>query len=68
MLVPPSLVSEIEREGLPYRVGGEPPRAVIDETWQRVRATGCAPILLFGSPVSTGRPSSQLRPGSCRRR
>jgi UDP:flavonoid glycosyltransferase YjiC (YdhE family) len=38
VLVPPSLVSEIEREGLPYEVGGEPPRAVIDETWQRVRA------------------------------
>src|ERR1700748_3103712 len=38
VLVPPSLAAEIEREGLPYEVGGEPPRAVIDETWQRVRA------------------------------
>jgi hypothetical protein len=36
--VPPSLVSEIERQGLAYEVGGEPPRAVIDETWARVRA------------------------------
>jgi UDP:flavonoid glycosyltransferase YjiC (YdhE family) len=37
VLVPPSLVSEIERAGLPYEVGGEPPRAVIDQTWERVR-------------------------------
>jgi UDP:flavonoid glycosyltransferase YjiC (YdhE family) len=37
VLVPPSLVPEIEREGLAYEVGGEPPRAVIDDTWQRVR-------------------------------
>ena len=32
VLVSPSLVSEIEREGLAYEVGGEPPRAVIDQT------------------------------------
>jgi UDP-N-acetylglucosamine:LPS N-acetylglucosamine transferase len=38
VLVPPSLVKEIEREGLPYEVGGEPPRAVIEATWERVRA------------------------------
>jgi hypothetical protein len=38
VLVPPSLIPEIEREGLPYEVGGEPPRALIDETWGRVRA------------------------------
>src|SRR5450755_936304 len=38
VLVPPSLVSAIERERLPYEVGDEPPRAVIDETWARVRA------------------------------
>jgi hypothetical protein len=38
VLVPPSLVVEIEREGLPYEVGGEPPQAVIDEIWTRVRA------------------------------
>ena len=37
VLVPPSLVAEIEREDLPYAVGEEPPRAVIDETWDRVR-------------------------------
>src|SRR6202012_3117451 len=38
VLVPPSLAAEIDRQGLPYEGGGEPPRAVIDETWQRVRA------------------------------
>jgi UDP:flavonoid glycosyltransferase YjiC (YdhE family) len=37
VLIPPSLVTEIEREGLPYEVGGEPPRAVIEERWERVR-------------------------------
>ena len=38
VLVPPSLAEEIEREGLAYEIGREPPRAVIDETWERVRA------------------------------
>jgi hypothetical protein len=38
VLIPPSLVTEIEREGPPYEVGGEPPRAVIDERWERVRS------------------------------
>jgi UDP:flavonoid glycosyltransferase YjiC (YdhE family) len=38
VVVPPSLAAEIEREGLRFEVGGEPPRAVIDETWERVRA------------------------------
>ncbi len=37
VLVPPSLVAEVEREDLPYEVGGEPPRSVIDDTWARVR-------------------------------
>ena len=37
VLVPPSLAAEIDREGLPYEVGDEPPRAVIDEMWERVR-------------------------------
>jgi hypothetical protein len=36
--IPPSMVTEIEREGLPYEVGGEPPRAVIDDRRERVRA------------------------------
>ena len=38
VLVPPSLATAIEREELPYEVGDEPPRRVIDETWMRVRA------------------------------
>src|SRR5450755_3970321 len=38
VLVPPLLVAEIECEEVPYEVGGEPPRAVIDEIWTRVRA------------------------------
>ena len=38
VLVPPSLAAEIEREGVPYEVGEEPSRAVIDEMWERVRA------------------------------
>jgi hypothetical protein len=42
VLVPPSLTAEMERTGLPYRVGDEPPRAVLDEIWARVRAGGPA--------------------------
>lgn len=38
VLVPPALVAAIKSEGLPYEVGDEPPRAVIEETWARVRA------------------------------
>jgi len=37
VLVPPSLVTAIMREDMPYEAGNEPPRAVIDETWARVR-------------------------------
>lgn len=42
-LVPPSLVAEIEREDLPYAVGEEPPRAVIDETCGAYDRTGAVP-------------------------
>lgn len=38
MLVPPALAQSAERTGLSFRVGGEPPRAVIDDVWRRVRA------------------------------
>jgi UDP:flavonoid glycosyltransferase YjiC (YdhE family) len=38
VLVPPSLVAEIQSEELPYEIGSEPPPAVIDEIWTRVRA------------------------------
>ncbi len=38
VLVPPALAQTAERTGLRYRVGDEPPRALIEEIWQRVRA------------------------------
>ena len=38
LLVPPALAGSAERNGLPYRVGDEPPRAFVDEIWRRVRA------------------------------
>jgi UDP-glucoronosyl and UDP-glucosyl transferase len=38
VLVPPSLVAEIQGDELPYEVGDEPPPAVIDEIWTRIRA------------------------------
>jgi UDP:flavonoid glycosyltransferase YjiC (YdhE family) len=38
VLVPPSLAAGADRTGLPYRIGDEPPRAFVDEVWERVRA------------------------------
>jgi UDP:flavonoid glycosyltransferase YjiC (YdhE family) len=38
VLVPPSMAQSAQRSGLRYRVGQEPPRAIIDEIWQRVRS------------------------------
>jgi UDP:flavonoid glycosyltransferase YjiC (YdhE family) len=38
LLVPPALEPSAQRTGLPYRVGGEPPRASVEEVWQRVRS------------------------------
>ena len=38
MLAPPSLESAVERTGLPYVVGDQPPAAAIEEIWERVRA------------------------------
>ncbi|MBV9683024.1 MAG: glycosyltransferase family 1 protein [Solirubrobacterales bacterium] len=38
LLVPPALADSARRTGLAYRVGEEPPRAFVDEIWQRVRA------------------------------
>jgi UDP:flavonoid glycosyltransferase YjiC (YdhE family) len=37
VLVPPALEASAERIGLDYRVGDEPPRAIVDEIWQRLR-------------------------------
>jgi UDP:flavonoid glycosyltransferase YjiC (YdhE family) len=45
VLVPPALVAAIESEGLPYEVGEEPTRAVIDRTWARVRAGPAGDVL-----------------------
>ncbi len=38
VLIPPSLSDAAAETGVAFRVGGEPPRAVIDELWERVRA------------------------------
>ena len=38
VLIPPSLSDAAAEAGVAFRVGGEPPRAVIDELWERVRA------------------------------
>ncbi len=40
LLVPPSLAAEVERTGLPYRVGRQPSKAFVDEIWARLRAGG----------------------------
>ena len=37
-LVPPALEQSARETGLPFRVGDEPPRAFVEEIWQRVRA------------------------------
>ena len=37
-LVPPALEQSARGTGLPFRVGDEPPRAFVEEIWQRVRA------------------------------
>ena len=37
MLVPPSLTPAVADAGVEFVVGGEPPRAVVDEIWERVR-------------------------------
>jgi UDP:flavonoid glycosyltransferase YjiC (YdhE family) len=38
LVVPPAMGASAERTGLRYRVGDEPPQAVVEEIWQRVRA------------------------------
>ena len=38
VLVPPSLAEAASEAGVAVRVGGEPPRSVIDAVWERVRA------------------------------
>jgi UDP:flavonoid glycosyltransferase YjiC (YdhE family) len=38
VLVPPSLVAAVERTGLPHVAGEQPPAAVVDEIWERMRA------------------------------
>jgi UDP:flavonoid glycosyltransferase YjiC (YdhE family) len=38
MLVPPAMEQSAQRTGLRYQVGEEPPRAFIDEIWERVRS------------------------------
>ena len=40
LVVPPSLVGEVESTRLPHRVGDEPPREFVDELWERVRNGG----------------------------
>lgn len=37
VLVPQSMADNARDTGLPYRVGDEPPRAFVDEIWERVR-------------------------------
>jgi UDP:flavonoid glycosyltransferase YjiC (YdhE family) len=37
LLVPPSLAPNAQRAGVEHRVGAEPPRAFVDEIWERVR-------------------------------
>jgi UDP:flavonoid glycosyltransferase YjiC (YdhE family) len=37
VLIPPAMAQSARRTGLDHRVGDEPPRAVVDEIWQRVR-------------------------------
>jgi hypothetical protein len=38
VLVPPSLSEAASEAGVAVRIGGEPPRSVIDAAWERVRA------------------------------
>jgi len=38
VLVPPALSDAAAEAGVEFRVGAEPPRAVIDDVWERVRA------------------------------
>src|SRR3954453_9844318 len=38
VLVPPSLKTAVERTGLPYAIGAQPPATAVDEIWDRVRA------------------------------
>ncbi len=38
ILVPPALADEAGRAGVPYTVGGEPPRAEVEAIWARMRA------------------------------
>jgi UDP:flavonoid glycosyltransferase YjiC (YdhE family) len=45
VLIPPSLVAAIGREGVPYEVGDEPSRTVIDGIWARVRAGPAEAVL-----------------------
>lgn len=37
LLVPPAMAPSAQRTGLPYGVGEQPPRAFVDEIWQRFR-------------------------------
>jgi UDP:flavonoid glycosyltransferase YjiC (YdhE family) len=57
VLIPPSLSDAAAETGVAFRVGGEPPRAVIEELWERVRA---------GSPVAVaGLLDRELFAGHC---
>jgi UDP:flavonoid glycosyltransferase YjiC (YdhE family) len=38
LVVPPAMATSGQSTGLSYRVGDEPPRAVVEEIWRRVRA------------------------------
>jgi UDP:flavonoid glycosyltransferase YjiC (YdhE family) len=38
VLAPPSLKTAVERTGLPYAIGAQPPAAAVEEIWNRVRA------------------------------
>jgi UDP:flavonoid glycosyltransferase YjiC (YdhE family) len=38
VLVPPALTQAADEAGLAFRVGGEPPRALVEEMWDRLRA------------------------------
>lgn len=46
MLVPPAISSQARRSGLPVVVGDEPPRAFIDDFWERLRAERPDPGLI----------------------
>lgn len=46
LLVPPSLGAAARRSGLPVVVGNEPPKALVDDVWGRMRSGSSEPGLI----------------------